>query len=300
MGKVNNLPVPLRGGAGVTQFNPEEALKREAQANTVKEYARAIKDWDTLKDAVKQQIEDQHQLVAWWDEVVPPAGGDRQSKKHYPRSGIMLSAKEAATLSGFKIQKISKFRKGIESGEEYEVKLFGPSYAEAMGKLKASELVQQSTSNEHYTPAKYIEAARLVLGTIDLDPASCKEANKTVKATEFFDKKKDGLSQEWHGKIWFNPPYGDLVGKFIAKLMVELEAGHVTEVIVLVNAHGTDTLWFQPLWDGCLCFTDHRINFMGGGTRSGSTHGSVFVYFGPDKRLFKKQFSQFGAVVERV
>jgi DNA N-6-adenine-methyltransferase (Dam) len=166
-----------------------------------------------------------------------------------------------------------------------------------MGKLKDSELIQQSTSAEHYTPPQYIEAARLVLGSIDLDPASCKAANKTVKATEFFDKKKNGLEREWHGKVFLNPPYGDLVGKFIAKLMAEMEASRTTEAIVLVNAHCTDTAWFQPLWDGCLCFTDHRINFTGDKDRSGSTHGSIFVYFGPNKALFEENFLQFGTII---
>ena len=64
----------------------------------------------------------------------------------------------------------------------------------------------------------------------------------------------------------------------------------------------TDTRWFQPLWDLVLCFTDHRINFHlpnGNGVDSASTHGSVFVYFGPDKNKFAAVFSCFGAIVRR-
>src|SRR5450432_2540331 len=63
-------------------------------------------------------------------------------------------------------------------------------------------------SNEWYTPAKYIEAARAVMGSIDLDPASCKIANRTVKATRYCSKEENGLSKEWTGNIWLNPPYG--------------------------------------------------------------------------------------------
>jgi ParB family chromosome partitioning protein len=161
------------------------------------------------------------------------------------------------------------------------------------------ELIQQSMSNEHYTPARYIEAAREALGGIDLDPASCAAANETVRASTFSDAQRNGLAQEWHGRVWLNPPYGDLAGEFITKLLAEIAVGHVSEAICLVNAHCTDAKWFRQLWDGGLCFTDHRINFTGDETRSGSTHGSVFVYFGPDRQKFKSLFQRFGAYVVR-
>ena len=162
--------------------------------------------------------------------------------------------------------------------------------------ILASQLIQQSLSNEHYTPSKYIEAARSVMGAIDLDPASCEQANLTVKAALFFTEDDDGLNQEWNGRVWLNPPYGRQVGDFIAKL----EGSTIDQAIVLVNAHCTDTIWFQPLWNGTLCFTNHRINFHGDDLRSGSTHGSVFVYFGNHPEKFIKHFKQFGPIVRRV
>jgi hypothetical protein len=162
-----------------------------------------------------------------------------------------------------------------------------------------SQLIQQQISAEHYTPAQYIAAAHRVLGTIDLDPASCSEANKIIKATKFFDEKIDGLAQEWRGRIWLNPPYCGLSGPFVEKLCAEYIAENVTAAIVLVNAHCTDTKWFQLLWDFPICFTDHRINFYGDGERSGSTHGNAFAYLGLDRRKFADNFEEFGAVVRR-
>jgi hypothetical protein len=82
---------------------------------------------------------------------------------------------------------------------------------------------------ERYTPARYAEAARLVLGTIDLDPASSEVAQQTVEAEHFFTEQEDGLSKEWIGRVWLNPPYHrDLASKFIDKLIREFTAGRTT------------------------------------------------------------------------
>jgi hypothetical protein len=47
---------------------------------------------------------------------------------------------------------------------------------------------QNSGENEWYTPANYIEASRMVMGSIDLDPASSETANRTVCATAYYTK----------------------------------------------------------------------------------------------------------------
>jgi ParB family chromosome partitioning protein len=164
---------------------------------------------------------------------------------------------------------------------------------------KDGQLIQQHLSNEHYTPKQYLDAARKVLGGIDLDPASCAEANAIVGAKKFYTADDDGLTKTWSGRVWLNPPYGRNAGDFIAKFISDHTAKRIKCGIILVNAHCTDTDWFQPLWDGVLCFTNHRINFYGDDERSGSTHGSVFTYFGEERALFAETFPQFGPVVRR-
>ena len=162
--------------------------------------------------------------------------------------------------------------------------------------------ISQSNSNEWFTPHQYIDAARTVMGSIDLDPASNDIAQEWIRATTYYTKEDNGLVHEWHGRVWLNPPYGKLVGTFVAKLAEEIAVGHVLEAVVLVNAHSTDASWFSPLWNGLLCFTNHRINFIapGGEVASGSTHGNVFVYFGPKQEEFIRNFAQWGTVVRAV
>lgn len=158
-----------------------------------------------------------------------------------------------------------------------------------------------SDSYEWYTPALYVEAARRVLGEIDLDPASSELANGVVGASQYFTRDDDGLAQEWHGRVWLNPPYGGAQAAFTDHLLAEYQRGHVTAAVLLVNAHATDTDWFQPLWDHILCFTNHRINFISpsGEAEGGSTHGNVFIYLGEDWPAFAREFADFGAVVSR-
>lgn len=59
---------------------------------------------------------------------------------------------------------------------------------------------------EYYTPVEVIEAARTVLGHIDLDPCSCEAANEVVRADAYFTRVDDGLRRDWRGRVWVNPP----------------------------------------------------------------------------------------------
>jgi len=165
------------------------------------------------------------------------------------------------------------------------------------------EVQLSSKTCEWYTPAKYVEAVREVLGaTVELDPASCTEANDTVKAARYYTVEDDGLAQPWQAKtVFLNPPFGKngVAGKWVAKAIAEHKAGNAEELIVLVN-NCTEAKWFQSLWAYPICFVDHPIRFVPGDgrkTRGAAKRGQVFAYLGPNAERFVKAFSTLGKVV---
>lgn len=152
---------------------------------------------------------------------------------------------------------------------------------------------------EWYTPGDVIEAARRVLGGIDLDPASCDGANDIVKATEFFTEEDDGLAQDWNGRVFLNPPFAHpTVKHFAEKLLESFHSGSVPQAVWLSNAC-VDVQWWQQLASiGAICFHLGRIKFYGpDGQLQPPTLGQSIIYLGDDKEAFKREFSPFGLVL---
>lgn len=157
-----------------------------------------------------------------------------------------------------------------------------------------------SGNNEWYTPPEYIEAAWRVMGTIDLDPASSKIANQTVKAGVYFTSEDDGLRFHWDGHVWMNPPYaGELIGKFADKLVQHFASGDVKEAIVLVN-NSTETVWFGAMMGiaSAVVFPRGRVRFLDpDGNPGAPLQGQAVIYFGENVDLFASEFAQFGRVL---
>jgi hypothetical protein len=188
-------------------------------------------------------------------------------------------------------------------------------------------------SAEWYTPSVFVEAAREVMGGIDLDPASHEEANRTVKAMRYFTEQDDGLKRSWYyGRVFLNPP-GGLVDEFWKKTLAERDnfeqliwIGYSLEQLQTLQASNEIT----PL-DFPICFTRKRIGFieneakkalriqkllekgeaqgasiaarkLAKSIRAGKeppnspSHSNYVVYLGFLGEEFKRVFSQFGKV----
>ncbi|MCB0161744.1 MAG: hypothetical protein KDD83_26585, partial [Caldilineaceae bacterium] len=158
-------------------------------------------------------------------------------------------------------------------------------------------VAHNSGNNEWYTPAEYIEAARVVMGGITLDPASSELANTKVRADYIYTADDDGLSEPWFGKVWLNPPYAaGLVDKFTSKLADEYVSGEVEEAIVLVN-NATETGWFASLVSvaSAVCFPSQRVRFWSPSGEPGAPlQGQAVVYIGRNAGKFVDCFSELG------
>lgn len=169
--------------------------------------------------------------------------------------------------------------------------------------IKTAHVSNNSGNNEWYTPPEYIDSARAVMGDIDLDPASSEIANRTVQAGEYFTEEDDGLSKDWFGRVWLNPPYAHpLIARFSEKVCKSVDDAVIEEGIILVN-NATETTWFQNMLRraSAVCFVDKRIRFLDPeGNPGAPLQGQAILYFLGDPQRFADNFSAFGAVVKHV
>lgn len=153
-----------------------------------------------------------------------------------------------------------------------------------------------SGENEWYTPSYIIEAARMTMGSIDLDPATSLIANETVKAEQIFTKEDDGLNQAWSGNVWMNPPYAQpLISEFSDKLVSELT--NINQACILVN-NATETNWFQKILaeSDAVCFLKGRVKFIDtyGNASGAPLQGQAVIYMGGNTKEFFYNFFELG------
>jgi ParB family transcriptional regulator, chromosome partitioning protein len=153
-------------------------------------------------------------------------------------------------------------------------------------------------TDEWYTPEHIIEAARTVMGSIDLDPASCEYANRIVKAKKIFTIHDDGLYQQWYGNVWLNPPYSQTI-EWTRRLRQEYENDKVTQAVLLVNAN-PEVKWFRELYDYPFALTHVRTKFYNEMTvQDQPISPSAIFYFGKNIRKFAAEVYSFATTFQR-
>lgn len=160
-------------------------------------------------------------------------------------------------------------------------------------------------NDECYTPFHIIEMAREVLGSIDFDPASCREANKIVRADWYCYEGDSGLKRDWSGNVWLNPPLSHPL-PWIKKLVA-----YKGPAIALMN-NTTETVSGQLFLANAraVCFLLGRLNFTGPGLegKTSNRYAQMIGLFDPgwssmesyDRPVrFLDAFSKIGIVTKR-
>ena len=181
---------------------------------------------------------------------------------------------------------------------------------------------RHSSAKENWgTPSWIAAAARVVLGGIDLDPASSAEANKIIQARHYFTKSENGLARIWRINqettgllsIFLNPPGGKTedgkskVKLWWQKMLNQIDGpyfGHGLFLSFSIEAVQVTQIGCEKsLLDFPTCFFARRVDYVDPITQKpvkGNTHSSCITYVPgwQDKTArFYNNFSDFGKIV---
>lgn len=141
-----------------------------------------------------------------------------------------------------------------------------------------SDLHFSSATDNWATPIDFFKKVDSVF-RFNLDVCAAKE---NAKCGNYFTVEDDGLSKDWYGTCWMNPPYGrTATGLWMKKAYAESRKKGVI-VCALVPAR-TDTKWFHEYvyekeGDGVLpFFIKGRLKF--GNSKDSAPFPSMLVVF---------------------
>ena len=254
------------GNEEVKRQNDEQPNTSERLAEQHKVSPRTIERDEKYADAI--------------DKIAEAAGED--FKNDLLNRDVRATQKETIELSKKDPEKIAEIAE--KAKETKDIK-----------KVAGAHVSNNSGEDSWYTPKKYIDLVREVMGKIDLDPASTHLANEIVMAENIYGVEEDGLKQDWFGNVFLNPPYSQpLITDFCNKVITENL--NWNQVIVLVN-NATETKWFNILAKSAnaICFPSGRISYYYPDRPSKTPlQGQCFLYFGSQAERFISIFSQIG------
>lgn len=299
---------PANVDQALALLDQEEDVKQLLdQADTLEFYAKRVR-MDT--DIVNHIQYGRLKIVAKLGELMPTEQGKRTDKQ-LTKAGLGSSFSAPTKAAYRKVSdhapKIDEYfaraqeeTEKSKSGEGEPVEMSTAGFLRFVGSDGNLKSHQNQGVIEWYTPMEYIEACRETMGGIDLDPASCKRANRVVKAEAIYTKEDSGLGKDWKGRVFLNPPFkADLAKAFVGKLCQHYRAGDVPQAILLTN-NNTDTQWWHQAAATCtaICFTSGRIPFYNPvGETASPTNGHTLFYFGHEHERFTRRFVSFGTIM---
>lgn len=153
-------------------------------------------------------------------------------------------------------------------------------------------LPNKGRTDEWLTPPSIISA----LGEFDLDPCSPVDRPwDTAKA--HYTILDDGITRDWHGRVWLNPPYGPELGRWLSKM-----AAHNCGTALVFARTETDA-FHRSVWPkACaVLFIAGRLHFYdirGNRAKANSGAPSVLVAYGITDKCKLKESGIEGRFVE--
>lgn len=320
----------MPGSSAVTLVDADTGEVVQCSADEARHLTERIKvlvegAWDLIKQAYEERAWAALGYPSWDDYCSREFGTSRLRLPREERQEVVLSLRESgmstraiAAATGQSKSQVDRDLAGVPNGtpapvlgtdgKQYQPTRPGP--VDGLDDLflsqptggNATQVTNNSGDTEWFTPVSYIEAARTVMGGIDLDPASCAAANAVVGASRFWTVDDDGLIQPWEGRVWMNPPYAaKLIRPFAERLAGTFQSGEVTEAVALVNS-ATETGWWQTIAGAAtaLCFPQRRIRFWHPDKDgdAGPLQGQTVFYLGPNVERFRSAFNEFGVTAE--
>lgn len=136
-------------------------------------------------------------------------------------------------------------------------------------------------TEEWYTPKYIFDYLGL---QFDLDPCSPGvDIAKWIPADLHYTQLDDGLSKQWNGRVWLNPPYGRSMPEWLSKL-----ASHGNGIALVFSR--TETMWFHKFVPAAhaVCFVTPKIHFIRSDTmcNGGSPGcGSLLIAYGEENAI---------------
>lgn len=149
----------------------------------------------------------------------------------------------------------------------------------------------ENTTVEWLTPPELV----IKLGEFDLDPCSPIDA-PFLHAKNNFTIIDDGLSKDWFGRVYLNPPYGRGMELWLEKLKFHGNG------IALIFARTETKCFFEHIWNNAdaILFVKGRIRFYHiSGIQAGTPGApSVFIAYGKENALALKNSGIIGRYLE--
>ena len=185
--------------------------------------------------------------------------------------------REAARRAGIARATVAALARGEGTIKSYAALAAALKVSPKIVKRKNFDDCLTSRNQTWQTPPDLLSSILAAAGRreFDLDPCSPRD-DGPVPAALRWTERDDGLSREWQGLVFVNPPYSRALPRWVAKCAAEADAG--ATVIGLVPTR-TDTRWWHNsvVGQGDVIALKGRLKF-GGGAGSAPFPSAIIVW----------------------